>query len=248
MRPQSQQLASRITRAQAIIDNPASSSSELANAGLFEELATGQLAGESPPARQATLAALHGAAASSMRTDLAASAALSKITPTRKRLPAWRIIQPPSAQTLLGYYRAAQARFGVPWEYLAAIELIETHFGRVVGLSSAGARGPMQFLPSTWSEYGSGKIDNQRDAIFAAARYLVANGAPHDMPDALYHYNNSSDYVRAVQAYASWMRADTLAYAGYYGWQVLYPLGRRTVLLPVGYPKARSSRVNVSLK
>jgi membrane-bound lytic murein transglycosylase B len=144
---------------------------------------------------------------------------------------------------LLGDYRAAQRRFGVSWEYLAAIALIETRFGRVVGPSSAGARGPMQFLPSTWARYGRGDIDNQHDAIFAAARYLAANGARRNIADALYHYNNSSGYVAAVRAYAGRMRADPRAYDGYYDWQVLYPLAAATVMLPVGYPKVRPVRV-----
>jgi membrane-bound lytic murein transglycosylase B len=140
---------------------------------------------------------------------------------------------------LLSYFRAAQRRFGVPWQYLAAIEFIETKFGRVHGLSSAGAQGPMQFLPSTWALYGTGNIDNPRDAILSAARYLVANGAPADMANALYHYNNSFDYVHAVQDYAARMTADARAYYGYYYWQVLYSRAGGTVILPVGYPRVR---------
>jgi membrane-bound lytic murein transglycosylase B len=164
---------------------------------------------------------------------------LSGIAAPHRFVPRWKIIQPPSPGTLLSYYKAAEARFGVRWEYLAAIELIETRFGRVRGLSSAGAQGPMQFLSSTWAQYGSGNINNQRDAIFGAARFLAANGAPRNMSDALYHYNNSFDYVRAVQAYANWMRADPRAYDGYYYWQVIYTLHGRAVILPVGYPTVR---------
>jgi membrane-bound lytic murein transglycosylase B len=141
---------------------------------------------------------------------------------------------------LLGYFKGAQSHLHVGWEYLAAIEFIETKFGRVHGLSPAGAQGPMQFLPATWAEYGTGNIDNPRDAILAAARFLLANGAPGDIAGALYHYNPSSDYVHAVESYAGRMRADHRAYYGYYYWQVVYAYARGTVILPVGYPKVRA--------
>jgi hypothetical protein len=233
------ELVAGIDRAQAIIDDPVSTSGELARAGLFEQLATRALQRETPQARRATLAILGAQGAASMRANLSAAAALSGIVLPRRGLPHWRIVQPPPANTLLGYFRAGQARFGVPWEVLAAVEFIETRFGRVQGLSPAGAQGPMQFMAATWARYGRGSVGNQRDAILGAARYLAANGAPGDITGALYHYNNSLDYVRAVQDYASRMRADVRAYYGYYYWQVLYARVGGTVILPVGYPKAR---------
>ncbi len=91
-------------------------------------------------------------------------------------LPAWRIIEPLPAERLRSIYRAAERRFGVEWEYLAAINLIETGMGRIRGTSVAGAQGPMQFIPSTWDTYGRGDINDPRDAIMAAARYLDARG------------------------------------------------------------------------
>ena len=110
---------------------------------------------------------------------------------------------------LRSYYLQAQQRYGVDASYLAAINYIESNFGRVNGPSSAGAEGPMQFLPSTWSEYGQGgNIMNPHDAILAAARYLQRNGAPYDMRNAIWHYNNSYDYVDSVEAFARAYRAD----------------------------------------
>src|SRR5436190_80406 len=89
-------------------------------------------------------------------------------------LPAWRIQAPAPAVKLMAWYRTAGARFGVGWQYLAAINLIETTFGKVHGRSASGAQGPMQFLPTTWAAYGAGDdINDPHDAIFAAARFLA---------------------------------------------------------------------------
>lgn len=233
------QLAAELNRAQTIVDSTASASAELASAGWFEQLATLALERDRPASRDATLAHLDRRAAPTVRANLAAARALARLVTPRKSLPRWKIIQPPPPATLLAYFQAAQARFGVPWEYLAAIEFIETKFGRVAGLSTAGAEGPMQFLPSTWSRYGRGNVHNPRAAIFGAARYLVASGARHDMAGALYHYNPSPDYVNAVTDYAERMRADPRTYYGYYYWQVLYDKRGALLLLPVGYPQVR---------
>lgn len=233
------QLATDLNQAQGVIDDPASSSTDLSGAGFFEQLATLTLVRERVAERGATLAGLDPPAAAAMGTDLAAAAALSRLVTPRRSLPRWKIVQPPPPATLLGYFKAAQARFGVAWQYLAAIEFIETKFGRVVGLSTAGAEGPMQFLPGTWARYGSGNVHDQRAAIFGAARFLVAAGARADIAGALYHYNPSADYVSAVLDYAARMRADARAYLGYYSWQVIYALRKQLVLLPVGFPAVR---------
>ena len=120
-------------------------------------------------------------------------------------------------------YDHGAAAGGVGWEYLAAIHLVETRMGRIKGDSTAGAQGPMQFIPSTWAAYGrGGDVTSNRDAIHAAARYLKASGAPADMARALRAYNNSARYVRAVTAYARQMEADERAYLGYHAWQVYY--------------------------
>lgn len=232
-------LAKQIDRAQAVIEDPGSSPGKLADAGLTEELSTEVLASDRPGRRRATLALLSPRAAATERTDLAASAGLSRITTPEMHFPPWRISQPPPPGILLADFRAAQARFGVPWQYLAAIEFVETRFGRIHGPSPAGAQGPMQFEPSTWAAYGRGSIDSQHDAIFAAARYLVANGAPRDMADALFHYNDSPEYGEAVTDYARRMQVDARAFDGYYNWQVIVAKGRGKFLLPDGYPSGR---------
>ncbi|HSS62615.1 MAG TPA: lytic transglycosylase domain-containing protein [Candidatus Limnocylindrales bacterium] len=111
--------------------------------------------------------------------------------------------------SLRSYYSEAGRRYGVDPSYLASINFIESNFGRVKDVSSAGAQGPMQFLPSTWTEYGQGgDIHNPHDAILAAARYLVRNGAPYNMRNAIWHYNNDFDYVDSVEAFARAYRAD----------------------------------------
>ena len=150
-------------------------------------------------------------------------------------LPAWRIDPPTPANKLLGYYREAEAATGVGWNYLAAINLIETGLGRIIGVSDAGAQGPMQFLPSTFAEYGDGDILSPHDSIMAAGRYLAANGFADHHDDALFRYNNWDRYVRAVNDYAAVLAADPAMFAGYYRWDIYYHTTVGDVLLPIGY-------------
>jgi hypothetical protein len=151
-------------------------------------------------------------------------------------LPAWRIIDPPPYDELLGHYREAEETFGVSWEYLAAIHLVETAIGRVDGISVAGAQGPMQFMPGTWEAFGNGgDVRDHRDAIHGAARYLRHSGAPGDMTAALFSYNRHYNYVRAIEHFASVIREDPMAFRGYYHWQVYVLTAFGDVVLPVGY-------------
>jgi membrane-bound lytic murein transglycosylase B len=103
-------------------------------------------------------------------------------------------------------------------EYLAAINLVETKFGRVKSKSTAGARGPMQFIPSTWRIYGRGNVHDPADAIPAAARLLRDHGAPGNYRRALYHYNPSRLYVDAVSRYAKEIAKDRYAMRFLYCW------------------------------
>ena len=163
---------------------------------------------------------------------------------TKDTLPAWRIDAPAPADALLGYYHEAEAATGVGWNYLAAINLVETGLGRIAGVSTAGAEGPMQFLPSTFAAYGDGgDVHSLHDSIMAAGRFLAANGFANDHDHAIFGYNHSGHYVGAVDDYAAVIASDPAAFAGYYRWDIYYNTTAGDVLLPVGY--AESARIPV---
>ncbi len=127
---------------------------------------------------------------------------------------------PPPLSDLIGFYREANRRYGIAWNYLAAIHLVETKFGRVKSNSVAGAKGPMQFIPSTWRIYGGGgNIQDAHDAILAAANLLHHNGAPPQYARALRAYNDSGLYVDAVTRYAREIAANPYAIYYLYCWR-----------------------------
>ncbi|HEX5525681.1 MAG TPA: lytic murein transglycosylase [Solirubrobacterales bacterium] len=110
---------------------------------------------------------------------------------------------------LLPIYQACGTEYGIPWEVLASINKIESGFGTNLNVSSAGAVGWMQFLPSSWEQFGldangDGKKDpyNPVDAICAAAHYLKLAGGDHDLYKAIFAYNHADWYVQEVLLYA----------------------------------------------
>ena len=227
-------LAAQLTAAEAALAGGDAPPAALARQALIVQLACLRVAAHPGWAREVTtrVAPARRAAAAA---DIAATADLVALTQPRPRLPPWRIVAAESPATLLADYRAAQAATGVGWSYLAAINFVETDFGRVAGPSSAGAQGPMQFMPATWASYGHGNIHRPRDAILAAGRFLAGHGAARSIGSALYAYNPSWRYVDAVLRYARRLRAGPHALMGYYRRQVIYRLAGGWVLLPAGY-------------
>jgi soluble lytic murein transglycosylase-like protein len=117
--------------------------------------------------------------------------------------------------SLVALYRAAGYKYGVDWRILAAINRVETGYGTNTHVSSAGAVGWMQFLPSTWRRWGvdasgDGVADpmNPADAIYSAARYLQAAGIQHDVRRAIWAYNPLASYVNMVLGMAAAMPAN----------------------------------------
>ena len=154
------------------------------------------------------------------------------------RVPAWRIQSPATQEQLLKAYRSAAAATGIPWTVLAAVNLVETGMGRIDGVSVANAQGPMQFLPTTWTEPGIGQggdIRDPWDAIHAAARYLVRRGGLQDLRRGLWGYNNSNHYGEAVLRYAALLDRDPLAFRGLYHWQIHYASSAGDLWLHEGY-------------
>lgn len=113
--------------------------------------------------------------------------------------------------TMLRLYRRAAADCpGLPWGVLAAVGKVETDHGRARRqVSTAGAVGPMQFLPATFRSYAApappgGAVPptpwDRTDAVFAASRLLCANGGRGgaDLRRAVFAYNHAGSYVRRV--------------------------------------------------
>jgi len=231
-------LGAELARVEVALRDPATPAADLAALGLAQQVGYRQLAaspGWRPEVLRAVPAGLHGAAVANAEAE-ALLASMHKRRPTT--LPAWRIVAPPPAATVLAAHQAAGTELGVDWSVLAAIHLVETRMGRIRGTSTAGARGPMQFLPATWGQYGAGgDIEDLTAASRAAARLLKRNGIDRDPRSAVWSYNHSYAYVDAVLAYAATMRADQRAFLGYHGWQVFYRHADGDVLLPEGWTR-----------
>ena len=146
---------------------------------------------ERPRVAAAVLRRLPAPYARRVRSEVLARRALGRLSHPRPR-SAFRTGRAAPPARLRGYYAEAQRRFHVGWQVLAAVNYVESAFDKLRNSSSAGAQGPMQFLPSTWRAYGlGGDVHDAHDAILGAANYLHANGAPGDYRRALSSYNPS---------------------------------------------------------
>ncbi|MGD0273741.1 MAG: lytic murein transglycosylase [Gaiellaceae bacterium] len=123
---------------------------------------------------------------------------------------------PVSSAQLSAIWQSAGSAYGIPWSVLAAINKIESNFGRNMGPSSAGAVGWMQFMPETWLRWGADFDDdgiadpwNAKDAVFSAARYLAAAGGTSDISRAVFAYNHAQWYVDEVLSLAGLLSRDS---------------------------------------
>jgi hypothetical protein len=227
--------AESLTRVERALRAPDTPPADLARLGWEEQNAYRVLAAHEDWTAD-VLAEVPGDVAPIVTANERAVRQLARLNEPQPGLPDWSIAAPPAVEILRSYYAEAEAASGIPWAYFASIHLVETRLGRIRGTSTAGAQGPMQFIPATWERYGQGDINDNRDAILAAARFLQANGAPGDISRALFRYNNSLRYVDAVQAHAQLMLSDERAFLGYFQWQVYYATTDGTFVLPEGYP------------
>ena len=126
----------------------------------------------------------------------------------------------------LALYRAAAGRYGIDWAVLAGVGKVECDHGRdrdpscwsEGAVNASGAGGPMQFLAGTWARYGvDGDGDGRRDrwdpadAVYGAANYLRAAGAPEDYQRAILAYNHAAWYVASVLRWAARYRGASAA-------------------------------------
>ncbi len=185
---------------------------------LAQQVAERRLAAR-PALAERVLARLPPKLARDVRDDVLAHRELGRLTPARP-LRTFRIGAAPPPATLLRFYREAERRSGVDWQVLAAVNYVESAFGRVREASLAGAQGPMQFMPATWTRYGRGDVHDPRQSILAAARFLRAAGWP-DERQALYRYNPSWAYVDAIRRYAGRIRRDPRVFRAYWARQLI---------------------------
>jgi len=230
------ELAQQIVAAERGLRDTTRNAAQLAELGHLQEVAYRKLSIE-PTWDAAVVAALPSDLVATVDANLRARRAFFEIkSGYSDNVPAWEIVNPAPADNLLAFYKEAERTTGIGWQYLAAINFIETGFGRIRGLSTAGAQGPMQFLPSTWNESGIGKgdINDPHDAIQAAARYLVRRGGPADMRKALFGYNNHNAYVDGVTAYANLMKSDERTFVGFYNWEIYFSTSDGDLWFPAG--------------
>ena len=246
-----QTTATLLATVEAALRDPATAERYLPDLGHQQQVIYRVLSSDEPRS-QLVVAALPERWKSIAERHLAARREFLRMSRGRgpSTLPAWRIIQPEPAERLIAHYKKAEAASGIAWEVLAAVNLVETGMGRIDGISVANARGPMQFLPTTWAEpgIGQGNIRDPHDAIQAAARYLVRRGGLKDIRRGLWGYNNSDYYGKAVLLYASLIEEDPMAYRGLYHWEIHFNAATGDLWLPVGYNQPRSIAVEDYLR
>lgn len=235
--------ANQLTVSHATMVDALAGPTDRAQAGVDHQLVLRELAGRSE-LDEAVIAAVDPAARPAVERIVRARQFLQQRSserppqPPPDELPAWAVVEPEPVDTLRTYYDEAEQLTGIAWYWLAAIHLQETRMGRVEGVSTAGAVGPMQFLPTTWEVCCTGDPTATRDAIIGAATYLAQSGGPDDMAAAVYEYNPNDGYVAVVTAYADNMRDEPELYSGYHGFQVFVGTSAGTVRLPVGYSQS----------
>jgi len=173
-------------------------------------------------ARDAKEAAAVARLAPGERDDLAARRDLTRLSAESPPQVGGVSVGPARhAGTILAFYREAERRFGIRWQLLAAINFVESDFGRARTTARADAQGPMQFEPATWRRYGmGGDVYEEHDAVLAAANLLAANGGRTNERRALMHYNRSPLYRDAVLHLAHRMAAVPTAFREYYAWRL----------------------------
>ncbi len=234
--------AQQLSEAHGTMTDPTAGAAARERAGLEYQLTLRELA-DRPELDEAVLAASTPDASPALERTVRARQFLQARSTDRPPrplpdvLPAWTVVEPEPIDTLLAHYAEAEQLTGVAWYWLAAIHLQETRMGRIEGVSSAGAVGPMQFLPTTWEACCIGDPTVTRDAVVGAATYLSQSGAPDDMAAALYQYNPNDGYVAVVTAYAESLREQPELYAGYHAFQVFFGTSAGTVRLPIGYTR-----------
>ncbi|MDB5083641.1 MAG: Peptidoglycan-binding lysin domain protein, partial [Bacilli bacterium] len=139
--------------------------------------------------------------------DVGQALQISDNAPASQQLDATDPQLPDVPSQLIQVYKDAGQKYGIPWTVLAAIHKIESNYSVNRNVtSSAGAQGPMQFMPSTFAAYGvsapghSGTADigDIKDAIYSTANMLAQNGYKASPDQAIYTYNHSSSYVKTV--------------------------------------------------
>ena len=201
-----------------------------AKAALAEQLVELRLS-DDPALAGRVIRLLPARLARDVADDVLAHRELARLTPAQP-LSAFRVGPAAAAAKLRAYYAEAERRSGISWQLLAAVNYVESDFGRVRERSVAGAQGPMQFMPSTWARYGRGDVHDPHAAILAAARFLRAAGGPRLEARALYRYNPSRAYVDAVRRYAGRIRRDPRAFLVFHARSLI-------VRTPGGYRRLR---------